>query len=81
MDKVDDVVCSCGEFIVKSLEGKTKVRSKILLFEGGKTLAKCRRCGGMHEVPIQMHYVEDNVDNIIKSKKRRVYVRNNLTDK
>ena len=80
MGNFEDLTCSCGEFIVKSVDGKTKVRSRILVFEEGTAFAKCRGCGDMHEVPIQMHYVDENKHtNISKSHKKRIYIRNNLT--
>ena len=49
------LTCSCGEILVKSINGTTKVRSKILKFNAnGMGLAVCKGCGQEREVPVRL---------------------------
>lgn len=53
---MDELRCFCGELILKSysVNGKTKVRSKVLVFQEGVAKAVCRRCGAEIDVPISL---------------------------
>ena len=47
------ISCSCGSAVLKSyIDGKVKLRSRIILFEGDKTLAKCLTCGKEVQIPV-----------------------------
>ena len=46
--------CRCGEVIVKSMNGTTKVRSKILIFRDGAAYAVCKGCGEERQVPVEL---------------------------
>ena len=50
-------MCSCGEALVKSANGTTKVRGKILLFRGGQGYVVCRGCGAERAVPVKIDEV------------------------
>lgn len=54
---MSEIVCKCGVLIMKSYgNGKTKIRSKILVFDDSlnKSFAVCRSCGEEHEVPVKI---------------------------
>ena len=68
-----ELKCDCGQLILKSYaDGTTKLRAKILLFDGlGGGKAVCRSCGYEHDVPVKLrkafkkdsgirHYVLDS---------------------
>jgi len=48
------LACSCGEVLVKSTNGTTKVRGKILLFRDGQGYVVCKGCGEERAVPVRM---------------------------
>jgi len=50
--------CSCGEVLVKSSPGVTKIRNKILIFRGGQAFAVCPRCNQENSVPVQLNESE-----------------------
>jgi hypothetical protein len=62
--------CSCGEVLVKSSEGVTKIRNKILVFRGDKAFAVCPGCGAENQVPVQL----DNVE-LAKSRQPKLFLR------
>lgn len=55
------LACSCGEVLVKSTNGTTKVRGKILLFRGGQGYVVCKGCGEERPVPVRMDEVSATV--------------------
>jgi len=63
------LACSCGEVLVKSINGTTKVRGKVLLFRGGKGYVVCKGCGAEKLVPIVL-----NNDGLPSSKVPRLFV-------
>ncbi len=55
MNTSPDIVCDCGTLLLKSYpNGRIKLRSRIVVFDGESTLALCRECGQEHSVPIQI---------------------------
>ena len=40
----------CGTEMVRDYGGKRKLRAKIVVWENGKCLGKCQKCG--HDVPL-----------------------------
>jgi hypothetical protein len=67
------IACRCGEIVVKSLNGTTKVRSKILLFREGKAIAICKGCGAEMSVPLLI----DEESTLLKSRPTRLFIRDN----
>lgn len=45
------LTCNCGEILVKSMDGTTKLRGKIFLFRGDQGYVVCKGCGAEREVP------------------------------
>ena len=49
------LTCRCGEIIVKSVGGGSKVRSKILIIKAeGLTVAVCKGCGVEVPIPLKL---------------------------
>jgi ribosomal protein S27E len=48
------LTCKCGEVLVKSLDGTTKLRGKIVIFKGDQAYAVCKGCGSEHVVPVRL---------------------------
>jgi len=48
------LTCRCGEVIVKSVNEKTKIHNKVIVFSSGKAFAVCKSCGAENEVPMQL---------------------------
>ena len=44
--------------VVKSVNGTTKIRNKVLVFRGGKGFAICKGCGVEVPVPLTMTTVD-----------------------
>lgn len=65
------LICSCGEVLIKSTRGSTKLRSKILIFRDGEAIAVCKGCGAELPAPIKL----DKVDLLLKSKNPRLFVK------
>jgi hypothetical protein len=47
--------CSCGEVLVKSSPGVTKIRNKILIFRDGNAYAICPNCNKENPVPVRLN--------------------------
>ena len=60
----------------KSLDGKIKVRTNIVVFDGARTIVKCRRCKA--DIPIDMQ-LGDGLRKALAGGPRLV-VRNSLDD-
>lgn len=59
MVKTIDIVCPCGQFILKSLNDSIKLRSKIILFdEHGRGIAVCKSCGREHIIPVALTFTK-----------------------
>jgi hypothetical protein len=56
---MSNIICSCGEIILKNDSTVTKVRSKILLFKSDTAFAVCKTCGKEIEVPIKKEETND----------------------
>ena len=52
------LTCNCGEVVVKSMDGITKLRSKILVFKGAEAFLVCKGCGFEHPVPLYFNSLE-----------------------
>jgi len=65
------LVCQCGEVLVKSTGGTTKIRSKILIFRGKQAIAICKGCGMELPAPLLL----DETDMLTKSGNPRLFVR------
>jgi hypothetical protein len=63
------LACSCGEVLVKSANGTTKIRGKVLLFRDGKGYVVCKGCGAEQAVPVQL-----NNEGLPASKVPRLFV-------
>ena len=48
------VRCQCGTSVMKAHGDVIKLRSRIVVLEKGRTLAKCMNCGAELEVPLQL---------------------------
>ena len=65
--------CSCGEIVLKSVNGTTKIRNKIIVFrDSGGAVAICKGCGTEHKIPVLLDRAE-----LIKSfaHRPRLYIR------
>lgn len=65
--------CSCGEVLVKSSYGVTKIRNKILVFRDGVAYAVCPGCGAENNVPIRL--TEPDLE---KSRQPKLFLKNNV---
>ena len=61
-----DVLCRCGNAIIKSYGTKAKLRARIVLFEEHGAVAKCLSCG--LEIPIPVSLIESVTPAIPKPK-------------
>lgn len=64
------LICSCGEVLVKSSEDGTKLRSKILIFKEGDTVAVCKGCGKELSVPVSLNKSEL----LVKSRNPKLFI-------
>lgn len=64
--------CACGEVVLKSFNGTTKIRNKIIVFRGDEAIAICKGCGSEHKIPVRLDRIE-----LIKglSYRPRLYIR------
>lgn len=46
--------CSCSEIVLKSVDGESKIRSKILVIKGDSVYAICKGCNKEVKVPLQI---------------------------
>ncbi len=46
---------NCGGEMIRDYNNKKKMRTNILVFEGGKCIAKCLKCKENVEVPITLN--------------------------
>ncbi len=53
MDPV--LTCRCGEVLIKSVNGTTKVRGKIIIFREGKGFSVCKGCGVEQPIPLTLN--------------------------
>jgi ribosomal protein S27E len=72
---VDNALCctKCGEIVIKSVGGDTKIRSKVLVFKENQTLAICKGCNV--EIPVPVSIDETMVKSLKENAKLRLYVR------
>lgn len=50
-----DVACKkCQSLVLKSYGSVMKLRSRIVLFEDDRTMAKCVNCGNLVNVPLEI---------------------------
>lgn len=52
------LTCPCGEIILKSVNGTTKIRNKIVVFAGDSAVAVCKGCNTEHKIPVRLDRVE-----------------------
>jgi len=52
------LTCKCGEVVVKSANGTTKIRNKMMVFKGGQSYAVCKGCGAEIPVPVKLEDAE-----------------------
>jgi len=64
------LTCPCGEILIKSINGTTKVRGKILKFEDGKAVTVCKGCNQEREVPVML----DTESLLMKAEPTRLFV-------
>ncbi len=65
-----NVVCNCGEIIVKSQGAGFKIRSKILIVENGSITAVCKSCG--HDNRLSMTLSTPKEPKLIVTRKKIV---------
>jgi hypothetical protein len=51
-------LCKCGEVLIKSVNGTTKLRSKIVLFKKNKAYAVCKSCAAEISIPLSLDKAE-----------------------
>ena len=64
------LICRCGEVLVKATDGEIKLRSKIIVFRDGKTLAVCKGCNAELPIPVTL----DREELMQKSKNLRLFL-------
>jgi hypothetical protein len=65
------LIChECDQVVVKSIDGITKVRAKILVFRDGNAYAVCKGCNRELQVPIKL----DQSGLIVKSKSPKLII-------
>jgi ribosomal protein S27E len=52
------LTCKCGEVVVKSVNGTTKIRNKMMVFKEGRSYAVCKGCGSEVPVPVTLEVTE-----------------------
>jgi len=57
------ITCKCGEVVVKSANGTTKIRNKMMVFKDGRCYAVCKGCGAEILVPVKLEPAEINDNN------------------
>jgi transcription elongation factor Elf1 len=63
------ITCICGDIVVKStIDGTSKIRSKILLLKNNTAYAVCKGCGTEVKVPIKVSSDAVSPPLFIKSK-------------
>lgn len=68
------ISCTCGQAIVKSIDGKTKILSKVLILsEDGQAVAVCKSCDKEVAVPLNLN--EDMLKSMSKPRHVPLYVR------
>jgi ribosomal protein S27E len=68
------LLCSCGEVVVKAVNGVTKVRAKILVFHNNKAYAVCKGCGREVQAPVALNRSE-MADLLAKSRQTKLFLR------
>ena len=48
------IACSCGEVLIKSSNGETKIRGKIIVFRGSEAVTICKGCGAEAIIPVTL---------------------------
>lgn len=64
--------CSCGEVLVKSFNGTTKVRSKVVIFRDDNAYVVCKGCNAEIPIPISLNKIQ-LLKSINKNPKLLVY--------
>jgi ribosomal protein S27E len=57
------ITCKCGEVVVKSANGTTKIRNKMMVFKDGRSYAVCKGCGAEIQVPVRLEPAEISDNN------------------
>jgi hypothetical protein len=68
------LVCGCGEVMVKSSNGTTKVRAKIFIFREGKAYGVCKGCDREVLAPVRLNQGEV-ADLLAKSRNPRLFIK------
>jgi len=67
------VTCTCGQVIVKSVDGKTKVSSKVLILTETGAVAVCKSCS--NEIPVPVNLDVDLMKSMSSTKYVPLYLR------
>lgn len=67
------ISCTCGQVIVKSMDGKTKVLAKVLIVGDNGAIAICKSCD--KEVSVPLNLDEDMLKSMSKPRHVPLYVR------
>ena len=52
--RIPEIKCPCSELILKSVDGTSKVRAKIIVIKDGAVYAICKSCNSEVEVPLKL---------------------------
>ena len=65
------LTCKCGEVIVKSINEKTKIHNKVIVFIEEQAYAVCKSCGAENAVPMRL----DKGDLEVEDRQPRLFLR------
>lgn len=52
--RLPQIRCSCTELVLKSVDGESKIRSKILVIKDNEVYAVCKGCNKEVRVPLRL---------------------------
>ena len=52
--RIPEIKCACSELILKSMNGTSKVRAKILVIKDDSVYAICKSCSSEVKVPLKV---------------------------
>lgn len=64
--RLGTIRCQCSEIVLKSADGGSKIRSKILVIKGDSIFAICKGCSKEVRVPLRIDAEEINPPLFIK---------------
>ena len=64
--RIPQITCSCSEIVLKSVDGESKIRSKILVVKNDSVFAVCKGCNKEVKLPLVVDQSEVNPPLFIK---------------